>query len=63
MIGDNELEPLDIHHPLDASLGEIHAIAIQLAMMGHHDVGMVLGKAHEQIQKYILESEFGDTVA
>lgn len=44
-------------HPLDESLGHIHATALALAFHNQHHVAMKLAKAHETIQKYVIEME------
>jgi hypothetical protein len=44
-------------HPLDEALGNIHAIAIHLHMIGQHSLAVVLAEAHEAIQDYLVRME------
>lgn len=43
-------------HPMDKPLGEIHEVAVKLAYIGAHDLALVLGKAHEELSKYLVEN-------
>lgn len=43
-------------HPLDAPLGDLHAIAIRLATMGLYDLGIVVAKAHGDIQDWLVKN-------
>lgn len=44
-------------HAMDMPLGNIHQVSIQLAMLGQHSLGLILGQAHEQIQQHILTQD------
>jgi hypothetical protein len=43
-------------HALDESLGNIHACALALELMGLTDWALKLANAHEKIQTYLIEN-------